>query len=274
MGQIQEIVNAIHQKGSFAPEYGIILGSGLGGLADELESPIFVNYNDLPGFPVSTAPGHMGRFVFGTLAGHRVVCMQGRLHYYEGHPMSSLALPVRVMQQLGIRALIVTNACGGVNLDFEVGDLMLIEDHINFMGTNPLIGPNADEFGPRFFDMSTVYNKTLREIARKAAASLSVPLRQGIYLGYTGPNYETPAEIRAFRTLGVDAVGMSTVPEVLAAAHCGLPVLAISLITNMAAGITEKRLDGDHVIEIANSRALVLRSLVKQIVADIPAQLI
>ncbi|WP_376745136.1 purine-nucleoside phosphorylase [Pygmaiobacter massiliensis] len=274
LGQIQEIVNAIHQKGSFAPEYGIILGSGLGGLADELESPIFVNYNDLPGFPVSTAPGHMGRFVFGTLAGHRVVCMQGRLHYYEGHPMSSLALPVRVMQQLGIRALIVTNACGGVNLDFEVGDLMLIEDHINFMGTNPLIGPNADEFGPRFFDMSTVYNKTLREVARKAAASLSVPLRQGIYLGYTGPNYETPAEIRAFRTLGADAVGMSTVPEVLAAAHCGLPVLAISLITNMAAGITEKRLDGDHVIEIANSRALVLRSLVKQIVADIPAQLI
>ena len=185
--------------------------------------------------------------------------------------MSSIVLPIRVMKALGIRALILTNACGGVNYDFNVGDLMILEDHINMLGTNPLIGPNEDAFGPRFPDMSAVYDPTLRAVADAAAAALDIPLRHGVYLAYTGPSYETPAEIRAFRTLGADAVGMSTVPEAIAASHCGLPVLGISLITNMAAGMGDKRLDGDHVIAIANQRAKVLEAFVTRIVETMPA---
>ena len=252
-----------------APEIGIVLGSGLGGLADRIAAPVFVPYQALPGFPVSTAPGHKGRFVFGRLGGKSVVCMQGRVHYYEGHPMSALAVPVRVMQALGIKKLILTNACGGVNYDFSVGDIMLIDDHINMMGTNPLIGPNDDAFGPRFPDMSAVYSPALRAAADAAGKALGIPLRHGVYLGYMGPSYETPAEIRAFRTLGADAVGMSTVPEAIAASHCGLPVLGISLITNMAAGMGDKRLDGAHVIAIAKERAQVLEALVTRIVETI-----
>jgi purine-nucleoside phosphorylase len=246
-----------------------VLGSGLGGLADRLSDPVFVDYRELPGFPVSTAPGHKGRFVFGRLAGKTVVCMQGRLHYYEGYPMSALALPVRVMKALGVRALILTNACGGVNRDFSVGDLMILDDHINMMGMNPLIGPNDDAAGPRFPDMSAVYSPALRAAADRAGAALGIPLRHGVYLGYSGPSFETPAEIRAFRTLGADAVGMSTVPEAIAAAHCGLPVLGISLITNMAAGMDGKRLDGAHVIAIADRRAKVLEALVTRILEEL-----
>lgn len=269
--ELRPILDTLTARGVPAPEIGIVLGSGLGGLADRIEAPVYVDYKDLPGFPVSTAPGHKGRFVFGLLAGRRVVCMQGRLHYYEGHPMSSIVLPIRVMKALGIRALILTNACGGVNYDFNVGDLMILEDHINMLGTNPLIGPNEDAFGPRFPDMSAVYDPTLRAVADAAAAALDIPLRHGVYLAYTGPSYETPAEIRAFRTLGADAVGMSTVPEAIAASHCGLPVLGISLITNMAAGMGDKRLDGDHVIAIANQRAKVLEAFVTRIVETMPA---
>ncbi len=265
------ILNALQERAVPAPQIGIVLGSGLGGLADQIEAPVFVDYHDLPGFPVSTAPGHKGRFVFGQLGGRTVVCMQGRLHYYEGHPMSAIALPVRVMKALGEKALILTNACGGVNFDFKVGDIMLIDDHINMMGCNPLIGPNADEFGPRFPDMSAAYSPALREAAEAAGAALGIPLRHGVYLGYSGPSFETPAEIRAFRTLGADAVGMSTVPEAIAASHCGLPVLGISLITNMAAGMGE-HLDGDHVIAIANKRAQVLEALAKRIVATMPLE--
>ena len=265
------ILNALQERAVPAPQIGIVLGSGLGGLADQIEAPVFVDYHDLPGFPVSTAPGHKGRFVFGQLGGRTVVCMQGRLHYYEGHPMIAIALPVRVMKALGVKALILTNACGGVNFDFKVGDIMLIDDHINMMGCNPLIGPNADEFGPRFPDMSAAYSPALREAAEAAGAALGIPLRHGVYLGYSGPSFETPAEIRAFRTLGADAVGMSTVPEAIAASHCGLPVLGISLITNMAAGMGE-HLDGDHVIAIANKRAQVLEALAKRIVATMPLE--
>ena len=195
-----------------------------------------------------------------------VVCMQGRFHFYEGHPMSHIAAPVRVMKALGVETLLVTNACGGVNLDFQVGDLMVIDDHINFMGANPLTGPNDAGFGPRFCDMTYAYTPALRRLADEVAAAQGVALRHGVYLGYMGPSYETPAEIRAFRVLGADAVGMSTVPEVIAASHCGLPVLAISLVTNMAAGVLEKKLDENEVIETAAARAKVLERLVTGIV--------
>ena len=244
-----------------APQVGLVLGSGLGGLAGRLENPVYIPYSEIPGFVVSTAPGHAGRFVAGQLAGKQVLCMQGRLHFYEGHSMEDIVFPVRVMKELGIEALILTNAAGGVNLEFSVGDLMIIEDHINFMGRNPLTGPNDEEVGPRFCDMTFAYTPALRELALKVAAEQGVAVRTGVYLGYMGPSYETPAEIRAFRTLGADAVGMSTVPEVIAASHCGLPVLAISLITNMAAGIEKKKLSGDEVIAIADRRAQVLQDL-------------
>ena len=252
-----------------APQVGLVLGSGLGGLAGRLESPVYIPYSEIPGFVASTAPGHAGRFVAGRLAGRQVLCMQGRLHFYEGHSMEDIVFPVRVMKELGIEALILTNAAGGVNLEFAVGDLMVIEDHINFMGRNPLTGPNDEEVGPRFCDMTFAYTPTLRELALKVAAEQGVAVRTGVYLGYMGPSYETPAEIRAFRTLGADAVGMSTVPEAIAAAHCGLPTVAMSLITNMAAGVENKKLDGDEVIETANRRAKVLESLVTGFVARV-----
>lgn len=249
------------------PTVGIVLGSGLGGLADQIEQPVYLPYGELPGFAASTAPGHAGRFVAGQLAGKYVLCMQGRLHFYEGHSMQDIAFPVRVMKALGVKQLILTNAAGGVNTDFSVGDLMLIEDHINFMGQNPLTGPNDEAVGPRFCDMTFAYTPALRQLALEVAAQQNVQLQKGVYLGYMGPSYETPAEIRAFRALGADAVGMSTVPEVITASHCGLEVLAISLITNMAAGIQKKKLSGDEVIEIANQRAQVLQQLVAGVVA-------
>lgn len=249
------------------PTVGIVLGSGLGGLAEQIEQPVYLPYGELPGFAASTAPGHAGRFVAGRLAGKYVLCMQGRLHFYEGHSMQDIAFPVRVMKVLGVKQLILTNAAGGVNTDFSVGDLMLIEDHINFMGQNPLTGQNDEAVGPRFCDMTFAYTPALRRLALEVAEQQSVQLQKGVYLGYMGPSYETPAEIRAFRALGADAVGMSTVPEVITASHCGLEVLAISLITNMAAGIQKKKLSGDEVIEIANQRAQVLQQLVAGVVA-------
>lgn len=256
--------------GGRAPQLALVLGSGLGALAEQVEQAAAIPYAGIPGFPASTAPGHAGRLVAGTLGGKRVVCMQGRFHYYEGHDMAAIALPVRVFKALGCQALLLTNAAGGVNRDFSVGDFMLITDHINFMGANPLRGPNDDAVGPRFCDMSRVYDPALRQIARDVAARQGVTLREGVYLGYMGPSYETPAEIRAFRTLGADAVGMSTVPEAIAAAHCGLPVLALSLITNLAAGMVDQRLDGDEVITIADARGAVFRALVAGIVEALP----
>lgn len=253
-----------------APQIALVLGSGLGGLAERIEDPVCLPYREVPGFPLSTAPGHAGQFVAGRLSGRAVICMQGRFHYYEGHEMADIALPVRVLKALGCRALVLTNAAGGVNYDFSVGDFMLITDHINFMGANPLRGKNDDDVGPRFCDMSRVYDPGLQDLARKVAEGQGLALREGVYLGYMGPSYETPAEIRAFRTLGADAVGMSTVPEAIAAAHCGLPVVALSLITNMAAGMTGQRLSGDEVIAIANRRGPVFQQLVADLVAALP----
>lgn len=269
---IQAAVSFLRTRLPESPELAIVLGSGLGGLADRIDNPVYIPYSEVPGLPVSTAPGHAGRFVAGRLAGRAVLCMQGRFHFYEGHDMQAIARPVRVIKTLGCQALVLTNAAGGVNYDFQVGDFMLITDHINFMGANPLRGENDEAIGPRFCDMSHVYTPELQQVARDVAAAQGLPLREGVYLGYMGPSYETPAEIRAFRTLGADAVGMSTVPEAIAASHCGLPVLAMSLITNLAAGMSKGKLSGEEVIEIANRRGPVFEQLVCAILAAIPVK--
>ena len=265
---IDETVAYIQTRLPFTPEIGIILGSGLGDLASAVENPIFLDYGTIPHFPLSTAPGHKGRFVAGFLAHKPVICMQGRFHYYEGYTMEQVIYPVRVLKRLGVQTLILTNAAGGICQDFSVGDLMLIEDHINVMGTNPLIGRNDPSFGPRFCDMTYAYTPKLRALAEQTAAALNIPLQHGVYLACTGPSFETPAEIHAFRTLGADAVGMSTVPEVIAASHCQMNVLAISMITNMAAGVLDQPLSGDEVIEIGNLRSRDMQRLISEIVRN------
>lgn len=246
------------------PELGLILGSGLGVLADEIHNPVKLDYADIPGFPSSTVAGHEGRLVIGELEGKTVAAMQGRFHYYEGHKMNLIALPVRVMQALGVSKLIVTNAAGGVNEGYEPGDLMIINDHINWFGTNPLIGPNNS--GERFPDMSQAYSRTLIELARNTAEELNIRTQNGVYVGNTGPAYETPAEVQMMRTIGGDAVGMSTVPEVTAARHAEIEVLGISCISNMAAGILDQPLTHDEVIETTEQVKTDFLSFVKAIV--------
>ncbi len=251
------------------PEVGLILGSGLGVLVEEIENQVIVPYEDIPHFPTSTVQGHAGQLVFGDLNGVSVVAMQGRFHFYEGYEMSKVTFPVRVMKALGIEKIVVTNAAGGVNTSFEPGDLMLISDHINMMGTNPLIGPNEEAFGVRFPDMSEAYSKALRHKARKVGESLGIALEEGVYVAVTGPSYETPAEIRMMRTMGADAVGMSTAPEVIVARHAGLEVLGISCITNMAAGILDQPLNHEEVIETTEKVKANFLALVKGIVKEI-----
>lgn len=249
----------------FAPETGLVLGSGLGPLADEVEDPVLVPYSNIPHFRTSTAPDHAGRLVCGMLAGRRVLCMQGRLHGYEGYAPEEIAYPVYVMQALGVRSLVLTNASGGINTDFSVGDFMLIEDQINLTGKSPLTGANDDAIGCRFPDMTFAYAPALRERALAAAEKCGMTLRRGVYCGVNGPQFETPAEIRAFRMLGGDAVGMSTVFETIAAAHCGLPVVGIAMITNMAAGVLMQPLSGAEVNAIAEKRGADFRRLIKQL---------
>lgn len=250
-------------------DIGIILGSGLGDYANELEDAIRLPYSEIPGFPRSTVPGHAGMLCCGTLHGKRVVMMQGRFHYYEGYSMKDVTLPVRVMQSIGVRTLIVTNACGGINLSFKPGDLMVIADIFSLTGQNPLIGPNLDAFGPRFPDMSCAFDKELRALAHECAREQGFGLQEGIYAQMTGPCYETPAEIRMLRTLGADAVGMSTVPEVIAARHGGMRVLGISCITNMAAGILDQPLNHAEVTETANRVKDQFKSLLDAVVERI-----
>jgi len=233
----------------FTPEFLMILGSGLGELGDMAENAVAVSYEEIPHFKTSTAPSHRGRLLFGMLAGRRVAVMQGRTHYYEGYSFADVSFPVRVLRLLGAETLVVTNAAGGVNTSFHVGDIMLITDHIKFFDESPLRGPNIPAFGARFSDMSFVYSPALRETARRAAAENHMVLREGVYFYMPGPQYETPAEIRAIRTLGGDTVGMSTVPEVITAAHAGMNVLGFSLVSNMAAGILPKPLTEQEVIE-------------------------
>lgn len=245
----KESAEYILEKANLTPEIGLILGSGLGVLADEIEEAVAIPYSNIPNFPVSTVQGHAGQLVIGKLSGKTVVAMQGRFHFYEGYDMEKVTFPVRVMKLLGVEKLIVTNAAGGVNEEFTPGDLMLITDHINFMGTHPLIGTNDERFGPRFPDMSQAYDREYQAVARRTAENLKIGLKEGVYVGFTGPTYETPSEVRMARTLGGDAVGMSTVPEVIVANHCSMRVLGISCITNMAAGILDQPLNHEEVIE-------------------------
>lgn len=233
------------------PAVGMVLGSGLGDFADTLEDAVRIPFSQIPNFPLPTVPGHVGVLVFGKKQGKEVVVLQGRIHFYEGLPQSEITLPIRVLAAIGVKTLILTNAAGGVNTSFSPGDLMLISDHINYSFSNPLIGPNLDDFGPRFPDASDIYTARLRASVQKAAASAGLRLQEGVYMMFSGPSYETPAEIRMARILGADAVGMSTVPEALVAAHCGMQVLGISCITNMAAGVLPQKLDHAEVMETA-----------------------
>lgn len=269
MSHIEEVLEAIGRKTKQIPEIGLILGSGLGDLAEEITSADRVPYQSLPYFPEPTVKGHKGQFVIGGLEGKSVIAMQGRYHHYEGYSLKQVAFPVEVMKGLGIQTLIVTNAAGGINLNYSPGDLMLIHDHINMLGGSPLIGPNDDLIGPRFPDMSASYDPSLIDLAKKEADQLSVKIREGVYLATPGPQYETPAEIRMMRVMGADAVGMSTVPEVIAARHGGLQVLGISCITNMASGILDQPLSHTEVMETADRVKENFTRLVKGIVKNI-----
>ncbi|MGM9521098.1 MAG: purine-nucleoside phosphorylase [Oscillospiraceae bacterium] len=251
------------------PEIGIILGSGLGHFANEIEDPVTVDYKDIPNFLTSTAVGHAGKMIFGKVSGKSVVCMSGRFHYYEGYDFEQLSIPVRVLKLLGIRALILTNAAGAVNTGYKAGDIMIISDHIKLMGASPMRGQNIEEFGPRFFDMTKTYSPELRKIARDCAQRTALTVHEGVYFFTPGPQYETPAEVRAIRLLGGDAVGMSTVTEALTASHCSLPLLALSVMTNMAAGVLEQPLTMDEVIETANSIEEPFTLYVKDIISRI-----
>lgn len=252
------------------PFAGIVLGSGLGKLADKIENPTVIPYKEIPGFPVSTAVGHKGNFIAGELGGKFVVAMQGRFHFYEGYPMELVTLPIRVMKVLGIQYLFVSNAAGGVNYDFKVGDMMVITDHINHL-PNPLIGPNMEEFGPRFPDMTRPYDKKLRMRAFEIAAGLGYELKSGVYFAGTGPSYETPAEYKYFRLIGADAVGMSTIPEVIVARHSDIPVFGMSVITNEAHDDYAEDYvnDGDDVVEAANAAADRMTVLFSKIIESL-----
>jgi purine-nucleoside phosphorylase len=250
-------------------EAALILGSGLGIMADEIENSILIPYEEIPHFPISTVEGHKGQFVIGTLEKQTVIAMQGRFHYYEGYDMQTVTFPVRVFQALGIKQMIVTNASGGVNENFNPGNLMIIRDHINFAFDNPLFGKNFDQWGVRFPDTSTLYKPSLVKIAQEAGQSLGLDLKEGVYLFNTGPCYETPAEVRMARIIGADAVGMSTVPEGIAAAHAGIDVLGISLITNMAAGILDQPLNHKEVVETADRVKKEFIALVREILKRI-----
>jgi purine-nucleoside phosphorylase len=239
--------------GDFVPQVLMVLGSGLGYLAETVENPVWIPFGEIPHFRQSTAPDHAGRFAVGMLAGVPVMVMQGRLHYYEGYTSQEVAYPVRVAKLLGVHSVVLTNAAGGVDLDYKVGDLMLMEDHIKFFDPDPLVGENLPEFGPRFCDMSFTYTPEYRAVAKEKAKELGIRLQEGVYFYCIGPQFETPAEIRAIRTLGANAVGMSTVHEAIAASHCGMKVLGVSLITNMAAGILQQKIDGAEVTAVANA---------------------
>ena len=267
--RIDEATAYIREKISFVPEIAIILGSGLGPLAGGVENPTVMKYGDIPNFRVSTVAGHAGELIAGEISGHKVLVMNGRFHYYEGHDMDVVTLPIRVFAKLGIKKLIVTNAAGGIKDSLRPGSIMLITDHLSFMCPSPLIGPNLDEFGPRFKDMTEVYTLSLQELAKDSARKLSIPLYEGVYCFFRGPQYETPAEIRAARLWGADAAGMSTVPEAMVARHCGMDILGLSLITNKAAGLGGAELSHEEVSATAQKAEKNMVSLVKTILEGI-----
>lgn len=229
------------------PEIAIVLGSGLGDFASRIEDPIEIKYEDIPNFLVSTVESHAGKLIFGKAGGKKIICMSGRFHFYEGYDYEQLVIPIRLFKLLGVKATILTNAAGAVNTDYKVGDIMIVSDHIKLNGASPLRGKNVDFFGPRFFDVTDMYTKKLRELALNCAENSGLTFREGVYMFFTGPQFETPAEIRAARILGADAVGMSTVTEALTAAHCSIPLLAFSVMTNMAAGVLDQKLSDEEV---------------------------
>ncbi len=249
INELNQAADYVRSKSSIAPQVGVILGSGLGDVVDAIDVDVAIPYGEIPGARASTVMGHQGRLILGHAKGVPVAAMQGRVHFYEGYDMNEVMFLSRMLGRLGVKKLVVTNAAGGVNTSYQAGDLMLISDHINFMGQNPLRGPNIDDLGLRFPDMSEAYPESLRDIAKEVAAGIGLKLQEGVYLALSGPTYETPAEIRAFRVLGADAVGMSTVPEVIAASHMQIPVLGISCITNMAAGILKQKLTHQEVMD-------------------------
>lgn len=261
--RLEKCYKCFKEKIDFIPDVALVLGSGLGDYADGIKQEAVLDYKDIEGFPVSTVAGHKGRFVFGYVGGVKVVVMQGRVHYYEGYSMEDVVLPIRLMKLMGAKVLFLTNAAGGVNYDYHAGDFMLISDQI-CMAPSPLIGENADEIGPRFPDMSNIYDRDLREVVRNAAKDLGIPLQEGVYIQLTGPNYESPAEIRMVRTLGADAVGMSTACEAIAANHCGLKTVGISCISNLACGITDKPLTHKEVQETADRVAPLFKKLITE----------
>ena len=270
-GKLEETVTCVKRLTDLRPTIGVILGSGLGQLVERMTDTVAIDYRDLPHFPAPTVAGHAGRLVIGRIEGVPVMAMQGRFHYYEGHDMRTIALPTAFMQRFGARTLIVSNAAGGINRGFTPGDLMLITDHLNLIGTNPLIGLNDERLGPRFPDMTEAYSPRLIALAEEAAAELGTSLRRGVYAGLSGPCYETAAEIRYLERIGADAVGMSTVPEVIVARYFGMEVLGISCVTNMATGIATVKHAHDEVVRIANEASTRFCALVATTIGKIGA---
>ena len=267
--KVLKCFESFQKKIDFKPEIALVLGSGLGDYADSIDVVATLNYNDIEGFPVSTVQGHKGRFVFGYVKNVPVVCMQGRVHYYEGYPMTDVVLPTRLMKMMGAKVLFLTNAAGGLNYDFQAGDFMMITDHIMNFVPSPLIGRNIDEFGPRFPDMSDIYKKDLQEIIRKTADGLGIKIQEGVYIQLTGPNFETPAEVRMCRTLGADAAGMSTAAEAVTANHMGMKVCGISCITNLGCGMLDQPLSHEEVQETADRVAVDFKKLVTEAIVNI-----
>ena len=253
----------------YTPEVAIVLGSCLGPFADTIEDPIVIDYKDIPNFLISTVDSHAGKLIFGTVAGRKVVCMSGRFHSYEGYDFEQLVIPVRLFKLLGVKATILTNAAGAVNESYRPGDIMIVKDHIKLAGHSPLRGPNVDEFGPRFFDVTHMYTPALRKLAKDCAEGIDLRVHEGVYYFFTGPQFETPAEIRAVRILGADAVGMSTVTEALTAAHCGMPLMCLSVMTNMAAGLLDRPLTNGEVDETAKTIATRFSAYVTKIIGRI-----
>jgi purine-nucleoside phosphorylase len=266
VARVEHAARTIRARMTVEPRLALVLGSGLGSLADEFHEPVRIPYAEIPGFVTSTAEGHVGQLVIGKLENVPLIAMQGRVHYYEGYSLEEVTFPIRTFKILGIKTVILTNAAGGINVEFNQGALMVISDHLNLMGVNPLRGPNDERFGPRFPDMTEVYSRELQEIVVEEARAMGVEIRRGIYAGLSGPSYETPAEIHMLRTFGADAVGMSTVPEAIVARHSGIEVLGISCITNMAAGISDQPIHHEEVMETGNRVKETFAGLLKRIV--------
>ena len=258
----------ILSKIGFKPEIALILGSSLGTLAEEIESPVVIDYKDIPNFLVTTVASHAGRLILGELSGKKVVCMSGRFHFYEGYDFEELVAPIRVFHLLGVKSVILTNAAGAINTAYRPGEIMIIKDHIKFMGDSPVRGKNIEEFGPRFFDMSSAYDLEYRELAKRQADKLGMKINEGIYFYCSGPQFETPAEINAIRVLGGDAVGMSTVTETITAAHCGMKVLGLSLMSNMAAGVLDQPITTEEVRETARKSQNEFKALLREIIRE------